>query len=59
MNMKISVTCCNCDEEIIHNVWCQDGVVPLDIFSCTSFECEKCDHVTVIGDIETFDSEDL
>lgn len=59
MHMKISVNCASCGEEIVHNVWCQDGIVPLAMFEGNSFECEHCGKTSYTGDMEVLSEDDI
>lgn len=59
MEIKISIPCAHCGENIISTVFCVDGILPLMAFEQESFYCDNCDHTTVTGDFDTFDSEDV
>jgi hypothetical protein len=59
--LKISVDCINCGEAIFRNIGDlnDNDVVNLSLFEQSDWDCDKCDHTTVTGDLETMDSEDL
>jgi len=63
MEIKTSVNCVNCDEEIIKQSLYilddKDVVINVHSFSQTDWNCGKCGHTSCIGDIDVMDLEEL
>ena len=59
MQIYLSVECVNCGEDIKRDIISDDNEVPLFLFKQTEWKCQKCGHITVIGDINIEDKEDL